>query len=52
MHIMQGVSKGICTRCGKLKVVPGRKKCGICLEKDMILHRNRRAYEVELQQTK
>lgn len=46
------VSKGICTRCGKLKVVPGRKKCGICLEKDMILHRNRRAYEVELQQTK
>ena len=46
------VSNGICTRCGKLKVVPGRKKCGICLEKDMILHRNRRAYEVELQQTK
>ncbi len=46
------IASGICTRCGKLKVVPGRKKCKICLEKDMILHRNRRAYEVELQQTK
>ena len=30
--------KGICTRCGKLKVVPGRKKCGLCLEKDRLSH--------------
>ncbi len=43
LYAEKRVSKGICTRCGKLKVVPGEKKCGICLEKDMILHRNRRA---------
>lgn len=43
------VSKGICTRCGKFKAALGRKKCALCLEKDEILHRNRRAYEVELQ---
>lgn len=26
-------AQGICTRCGKLKAVEGRKKCGICLDK-------------------
>lgn len=26
--------KGICTRCGKRKAAPGKKKCKICLEKD------------------
>lgn len=25
---------GICTRCGKRKAMPGKTKCGICLEKD------------------
>ena len=25
---------GICTRCGKRKALEGRKKCGICLEKE------------------
>ena len=28
------VKLGICTRCGKMKAVYNRKKCGICLEKD------------------
>lgn len=26
--------QGICTRCGKRKANPGRKKCGICLDKN------------------
>ena len=26
--------QGICTRCGKRKAAPGRKKCKLCLEKD------------------
>lgn len=30
---------GICTRCGKHKAMPGKKKCGICLQKDADLHR-------------
>lgn len=30
---------GICTRCGKRKSLEGRKKCGICLEKDAMQHR-------------
>lgn len=25
---------GICTKCGKRKAIQGRKKCGICLEKE------------------
>lgn len=25
---------GICTKCGKRKAMPGKKKCGICLAKD------------------
>ena len=32
---------GICTRCGKRKASPGRSKCGICLEKDVELHRKK-----------
>lgn len=34
--------KGICTRCGKRNSAPGKKKCGICLEKDAELHRRKR----------
>lgn len=26
--------QGICTKCGKRKAVPGKAKCGVCLEKD------------------
>lgn len=29
------IEQGICTRCGKRKAVPNRKKCQICLTKDM-----------------
>ena len=32
---------GICTRCGKRAVAPGRKKCEVCLEKDAELHRRK-----------
>lgn len=32
---------GICTRCGKRKVSPGKKKCVICLEKDAEQHRKK-----------
>lgn len=31
--------RGICTRCGKRKAAPGRKKCKLCLEKDAEKHR-------------
>ena len=31
--------QGICTRCGKRKAAPGRKKCKLCLEKDAEKHR-------------
>ena len=34
--------KGICTRCGKRKANPGKKKCGLCLEEDRIIHKIRR----------
>ncbi len=44
----------ICTRCGKRKVAPGRKKCRICLDYDAFIHRKRdhdkpniREYRVE-----
>lgn len=33
---------GICTRCGKRKSAPGKKKCAICLEKDAEFHRRKR----------
>lgn len=32
---------GICTRCGKRKSMPGKKKCGICLAKDAEIHRRK-----------
>lgn len=32
---------GICTRCGKRKVSPGKKKCVICLKKDAEQHRKK-----------
>lgn len=33
--------EGICTRCGKRKVVPGKKKCRQCLDYDAFIHRKR-----------
>lgn len=38
----QRVEGGICTRCGKRKALSGKKKCGICLEKDAEVHRRKR----------
>lgn len=32
---------GICTRCGKRKAAPGKKKCAVCLEKDAKQHRKK-----------
>ena len=32
---------GICTRCGKRKAMFGKKKCGICLQKDADIHRKK-----------
>lgn len=37
----QRAELGICTRCGKHKAMPGKKKCGICLEKDAEIHRRK-----------
>lgn len=37
----QRTDAGICTRCGKRKSMPGKKKCGICLAKDAEIHRRR-----------
>lgn len=34
--------QGICTRCGKRKAEPNRKKCGICLDKDAKQARKKR----------
>lgn len=34
--------KGICTRCGKRKAMPCKKKCGVCLEEDRIYHLKKR----------
>lgn len=34
--------KGICTRCGKFKAAPTKRKCKICLSKDAELHRLKR----------
>lgn len=38
----QRSEQGICTRCGKRKVMSGKKKCGICLEKDAEMRRMKR----------
>ena len=38
----QRSAAGICTRCGKRNVLPGRKKCGICLSKDSEIHKAHR----------
>lgn len=35
----QRKEQGICTRCGKRKAILGKKKCGICLQKDAEFHR-------------
>lgn len=37
----QRAESGICTRCGKRKAMPGKKKCGICLKKDAEIHRRK-----------
>lgn len=38
----QRKEQGICTRCGKLKSMPGKVKCGKCLAKDAEMHRKQR----------
>lgn len=38
----QRKEQGICTRCGKLKAMPGKAKCGVCLAKDAEMHRKQR----------
>ena len=38
---IERVEQGICTRCGKRKAMPGKKKCGICLAKDAEIHRKK-----------
>lgn len=38
---MQRAENGICTRCGKRKAAPGKKKCEICLQKDAEVHRRK-----------
>lgn len=38
----QRIEQGICTRCGKFSVEPGKTKCRICLDKDAEVHRLRR----------
>lgn len=35
------VSRGICTKCGKVRAVTGKKKCGACLEKEARAQRKR-----------
>lgn len=37
----QRSDQGICTRCGKRKAIPGKKKCGICLQKDAEFHKKK-----------
>lgn len=39
MLYRERAENGICTRCGKRKVAPGRRKCKICLSKDAELHK-------------
>lgn len=39
----EGKEQGICTRCGKLKAVPGKVKCGVCQEKENEIRRRKRA---------
>lgn len=41
MLYRERAENGICTRCGKRKVAPGKKKCSICLEKDAEQHRKK-----------
>lgn len=35
------MGQGICPRCGKRKIVKGKKKCQICLDYDAEIHRKR-----------
>ena len=35
------IGQGICPRCGKRKIVKGKKKCQICLDYDAEIHRKR-----------
>lgn len=34
-------AKGICTRCGKRKAATNRKKCVVCLNRDIEAHKRR-----------
>lgn len=41
---------GICTRCGKRKAMPGRKRCGICLKKDADAKRVKNADKINIRE--
>ena len=43
-------AQGICTKCGKRKAMPGKRKCGICLEKDAEIHRIRCYHKIDERQ--
>lgn len=40
------IEEGICTRCGKMKAIEGKRKCAVCLSKDAEAHRRRQEGKV------
>lgn len=46
----QRKEQGICTRCGKLKAISGKTKCGICLAKDVEMHRKKNFDKVNIKE--
>lgn len=46
----QRIEQGICTRCGKHKNIPGKKKCGICLEYDRESQKRMRVKRINIKE--
>lgn len=46
----QRSEQGICTRCGKRKAMEGKKKCGICLQRDRELPVRRKDLKKDIRQ--
>ena len=44
------IETGLCTRCGKRKAEPGKRKCAICLEYDAELHRMKRLDDTSIRE--
>lgn len=40
-HYRKRKENGMRPRCGKRKAAPGKKKCSVCLEKDVEQHRKK-----------